>query len=770
MTMQLPGMSFLRPGVLAVFLLLLAGPVAQLRAAESVATEEWDITADKLTRFDQPASIVAEGNIVLVKRKQLPPKKQTADGDTTDWSELLEEEAQVEEVTPADLEVEQEPVYETEITITADWAVYDIALNMIKARGNVSVITEDEQLYAEQGEVNLEQETGTFKQATIIRKQHDLHLEGEVIEKTGYKTYRVEDGWVITCKVDQGKTAPWSFAASEAVIEQDGYAVLSHARFRIKDVPVFYTPWLMIPAKSKRETGFLLPELISSENGGFGFNLPFFWNISDSTDVTVYTQYMADRGYMPGLEFRYVKSETEKGLIMANYLNDDLSGDTDSSYYIDTEFTHDNEERYWVRAKADHDFSGGWTSRFDIDIVSDRDYLTEFNTGMTGFSTTNERFLKTFGRSLQNKTDDQRSNTFSLLKSWGSTSLTGELLAINDVRADKSGNSPLWNLPSVDYTGTLPLEGFGDFTLSWDSSYYNFWREEGIGGHRVDINPRLSAPLPISQYLESRAEIGIRDTFYSVQEYGDAEWTEDTTQNRFLYNFNAEIGTTLMRAFALDGDQGDSINHQIRPYVLYSFTPDVDQDELPWYDGVDRVGEQNQITYGVDNFLNLFEGDTEEREFAHLKIKQNYSLLDEDSDEPFSAINMRLRLQPIQRLTFDYRTDFDVYGDGFVRHFVEGAYSTDRGDYFELEYVFDDSANSEQVNGTIATYLLANWRTEISFEHSISEGETNEADAALIYQAPCWSVEFATQYTPTDTSFMVVFNLANLGSPIGFSY
>ncbi|MBE0582920.1 MAG: LPS-assembly protein LptD, partial [Desulfofustis sp.] len=552
MTKQLPGMSFLHMSVFAALLMLLAGPV-RVQAAESVATEEWDITADKLTRFDQPASIVAEGNIVLVKRKQLPPKKAKADKSMTDWSLLLEEQMQPEETTPADLDEDQEPVYETAVTITADWAVYDIALNTIRARGNVSVITEDEQLYAEQGEVNLEQETGIFKQATIIRKEHDLHLEGEVIEKTGYKTYRIENGWVITCKVDEGETAPWSFAASDAVIEQDGYAVLTHARFRIKDVPVFYTPWLMIPAKSKRETGLLLPELISSENGGFGFNLPFFWNISDSTDMTIYAQYMAERGFMPGLEFRYVKSETDKGLFMANYLDDELSDDPNSSYYADTEFTHDNQERYWMRAKADQDFGDGWTSRLDLDIVSDRDYLTEFNTGMTGFGTTNERFLKTFGRSLQNKTDDQRTNTFGLLKSWGNTSLTAELLAINDVRADKSGDSPLWNLPSADYTGTLPLEGFGDFTLSWDSSYYNFWREEGIGGHRIDLNPRLSAPLPISQYLESRAEIGIRDTFYSVQEYGDAEWTEDTTQNRFLYDFNAEVGTTLMRSFALSG-------------------------------------------------------------------------------------------------------------------------------------------------------------------------------------------------------------------------
>ncbi|BDD88017.1 LPS assembly protein LptD [Desulfofustis limnaeus] len=769
MIKNLPGIVRSSVVFLSAMLLFVPGP-SNLSAAESVATEEWDITADKLTRFDQPASIVAEGNIVLVKRKQLPPPSPTVRSESSDWSTLLEEEPEPTEITPADLEEEGEPHYRTEITITADWAVYDIALNTIKARGNVSVITDDEQLYADQGEVNLEQETGVFKQATIIRKEHDLHLEGEVVEKTGFKTYHIQNGWVITCKVEADETAPWSFAASDAVIEQDGYAVLKHARFRVKDVPLLYSPWLMIPAKSKRETGFLLPELLSSENSGFGFNLPFFWNISDSTDLTVYTQYYSDRGYMPGLEFRYVKSETDRGLFMGNYLHDELSDESETAYYADTEFTHDNQDRYWFRGKADQDFANGWMTRLDVDIVSDRDYLTEFNTGMTGFTKTNEKFLGSFGRSLESKTEDQRTNTLGVQKAWGSTSLAAELLAINDVRDNTSGNSPLWNLPSVDYTGTLPLETFGDITLSWDSSYYNFWREEGVGGHRVDLYPRLSAPVPLSQYLESRAEIGLRDTFYVVQEYGDAEWTEDTTQNRALFDFNAEVGTTLMRAFPLEGEAGRSLNHQIRPFVEYGFVPDIDQDDLPRFDGIDRIGEENGITYGIDNFFNLFDGEMEDREFAYASISQSYSLLDDDSDEPFSAVNLQVRFQPIERLFFDYRTDFDVYGEGFVRHFFETYYSNDRGDFFELEYYFDDGSNDEQINGMLSTYLAANWRTELSFEHSISEGETNEADFALIYQALCWSVEFATQYTRTDTAFMVVFSLANIGSELGFSY
>ena len=753
-------------------------------AAQKVATEEWDISADKIIRYENPESIVAEGNIVLIKRKktpQKPPGSEDGVEGVTDWSILLEEGQPEVEATPESLDTEQEPVFEDQIIIKADWMTYDVVLNTIKARGNVSVEADDQSIIAEQAVVNLEQETGTFKKATILGNEKDLHLEAEVIEKVGFKTYHIKDGWIITCKIPEGKKAPWSFAASDVIIEQDGYAKLKHARFRIKDVPVFYSPFLFVPAKNKRETGFLLPELSTAENSGFGFNLPFFWNISDSTDLTIYTQYFANRGYMPGVEFRYITDPNDKGLLMANYLYDDLSDPSETEYYEDTGYTHDNKDRYWLRGKADQDFGPSWTSRLDLDIVSDRDYLREFNTGLTGFINSNDQYLDTFGRSLENKTDDQRTNRFSLQRSWGSTSLEAKLLGINDVRSDDAkfddeGNelpTPLWNLPTIDYTGTVPFENLWDMTLQWDTDYANFWREEGIGGHRFDLYPTLSAPLPISPYLESRAEVGLRDTYYIVQEYGDAQWDESDSQNRLLFDVKAELGTTLMRTFAMSGKSMTGLTHQVRPYVEYDYLPDVDQDDLPSFDGVDRVAEQNQFAYGIDNFFNALSGDNTDRDYGWFKIRQDYSFIDARSDEPFSDVNLDLKWIPVQFLEFWYKTDYDVYDNIFALHDLEGTYRTRRGDFFKLEYYFKDNGelnDTNQINGIIDAALFSSLRARFSIEHSIANEETNEANLALLYQALCWSVELGSQYTPEETKFMLIFSLANLGSPLKFYY
>jgi LPS-assembly protein len=769
-TKLLPHISVFRFYLLPVLISLCLIISGTALAEESVSTEEWDISADKIIQYDKPRSIVAEGNIVLVKRRKLPPKSAVTKEELSAWSDLLGEAPEAVEITPEDVPEEIEDVYETQVTIKADWVTYDIALSTIKARGNVSVISEDEQLIAEQAVVNLEQETGTFKNATILRDEYDLHLEGDVIEKTGYKTYHIENGWVITCKVKEGTTPPWSFAAKDVVIEQDGYATLKHAKFQIKDTPVFYSPWLMLPVKNKRQTGLLFPEIGSSDNNGFTFNVPFFWNISDSTDMTIYTEYMVNRGYMPGLEFRYVKSAEDKGLAMANYLNDDLTDPSELGYYADTGFTHTNKDRYWIRAKADQDFGSGWTSRLDLDIVSDRDYLTEFNSGITGFNRSNDRYLDSFGRSLENRTDDQRSNTLSVLKSWGPMSLTAKLLAVNDIRAIRASEYPLWTLPAVDFNGAVPLGGFGNVTLDWDTTYVYFWREEGTGGHRIDLFPRLSAPLPLGPYLESRAEVGLRDTYYSVETFGDAEWDEDSGQNRLLYDIHGEIGSTLMRNFPLSGGDNRSFYHQVRPYVEYDFIPDDDQDDLPFFTSVDRISQESAITYGIDNFFDLQQNSELDREYGYFKVKQRYSFLGEDSDEPFSFINIKLGWLPWQSTDISYKTDIDVYDSGFVRHNVEAIYKNNRGGRFGVEYVFDDLDNTEQINALIKTALLANWRVDFKIEHSISEAETNEMDLSLIYQALCWSVEFATAYTPADTSFLVVFNLANIGSPLGLSF
>jgi len=758
--------------------------------AETVNTEEWQITADKLTRYEDPKSIIAEGNVVLTKLEQLPPALTTQETKNKQWAELLEEPTPIaKSTTGGDVDKDAPPRYETKVTIQADWIAYDVDRGSIKARGHVSIKGAGDEIQADEGVVDLGKETGTFTDATILRQSMSMHLEGKTIEKTGFDTYHIEDGWVITCKLENNETPPWSLASTDTTITDGGYAVLKNATFRIKDFPVLYSPWMILPAKNKRQTGLLFPELSYSERNSFGANLPLFVNLSDSTDVTLFPEYYANRGVMPGMEFRYVIGESQKGTFMGSFLQDELSDPSEVDYYRETGYTHTNQDRYWLRGKIDHDLPDDLYTRIDIDVVSDRDYLTEFNSGVTGFTQTNNRFLSMYGRNFQNNTDAQRLNTVKVLKAWDIMSLETNFLAINDARTYSPSTTPLWKLPGLDFTGSLPL-GETSFTTDWDADYVHYWRENGVGGQRIDLFPRLSAPVPLGSYLESRAEAGVRNTSYMVTTNGDGTWDQSDTPNRTLFNLHGEVGTSLIRNFGLSGGESSRWDHLLRPRIEYDYIPETDQSDLPLFDEVDRIQEANAVTYGVDNFLTLF-SDSQGKsssDYGYFKVWESYDLRSEYTDHPLTPVSLKLGWTPVNYFSLAYQTDVGIYGEGVTLYSLQSYYKNKRGDSIGVDYRYSNPAkiigstysstdsynpyyyyleDIHQINVGFRVGIIDTIHAAYKIEHSLTQSETIEQNISLIYQPACWSVELRSNYTPGDQGIMLLFNLANIGNPFG---
>lgn len=776
-------------------LIALSLPVS-IALAETVNTEEWQIAADKITRYDDPKSIIAEGNVVLIKREQLPPEPPAGQVKKQQWAELLEESGtEPEVVTGEQLAKNNTPRFDDKVTIKADWIAYDTEHGSIKARGHISIKGANDEIKAETGSMDLNKETASFADATILRKALDLHVEGTKIEKTGFNTYHIENGWVISCKLQDNETPPWSLASTDTTITEGGYAVLKNATFRIKDVPVLYSPWLILPAKNTRQTGLLFPEVSISDNNGFGANLPLFVNLSDSTDVTLFPEYFVNRGVMPGMEFRFVLGESQKGTLMASYLDDKLSDPSETDYYHDTGYTHTNAERYWLRGKIDHDLENDWYTRIDLDIVSDRDYLTEFNTGITGYTQTRNRFLSVYGRDFQSYTDDQRFNTVKVLKAWDSMSLTTNLLAVNDVRWFKTSPTPLWKMPGLDFTGSVPIAE-SSFALDWDANYVNYWRDDGVGGQRLDLFPRVSVPVPLSPYLESRAEAGVRNTSYMVQTYGDGIWNNDDNQNRTLLNLHGEVGTTLLRNFDFNSSGISSWDHRLRPYLQYDYLPETDQEDLPLFDAVDRIPESNAITYGIDNFFEVFSATHKGsgRDFGYFKIWESYDLRNEYTDQPLTPVSLKLGWTPADYFSLSYETDVGIYGEGVTFYDLSSNFRTSRGDSLAIDYLYSDISKiegspynsrdnfgaysffypsylglgeSHQINVAAQAKIIDSVAAAYRIEHSLSQSQTIEQNISLIYHPACWAVELRSNYTPGDHTIMLLFSLANLGNSLG---
>ena len=741
-------------------------PANSLMAA-SVDAQQWEITADKITRYEDPASVIAEGDVLLEKKQLVTQVKE--DAEDTRWGELLGESEEVAEKP-------KETVTKTSVvtSIKADWLAYDVELGKVKARGNLHINLGSDELSAESGSIDLKEATGTFENATIIRQEKSMHLEGRVIRKTGELTYHIEDGWIITCKLKSGQTPPWSFGAADTEITDGGYAFLKHATFRIKDIPVFYSPVMILPAKRTRQTGFLFPSMYLSSRDGFNFETPFFVNLSPNADLTLFPRYFTDRGLMGGAEFRYVLEENSKGVLLAHYLDDDLSDpEAEADYYRDGKFTHSNQERYWVRGKADQNV-GEWITRLDVDVVSDLDYLREFNTGSTSISANQTRFLDAFGRGFQEKTDKYRNNTFGFLRAWenGST-LQGEFLAVNDVsNLNYTADDPsrAWQLPSLIYSGLLPISDEGGADFSWDANYVNFWRDEGVDAQRVDLFPVVSTSVPVSPYLETTVKGGVRDTFYVINDNGASEWEETSSENRFLYNLGGEVGTTFMRDFAVSAGDVNSWSHMLRPYVNYEYTEIPDEVKLPQFDSLDTLEDENILFYGLNNFFKVYgerAGREFDRDYAFVKFKQGYDLRSEVSDEPFTPLQMESGFYPVRSFRMKYTNKTDMYGDGLFYHAVETDYFTNRGDVLGVDYRYDSVRDINSISGSIWYHLPYNFAAGYSLERAIKAEVTIEEKIRLIYQPACWSVELSSNYTPDDQIFMVTFRLANIGSPFG---
>ena len=65
---------------------------------------------------------------------------------------------------------------------------------------------------------------------------------------------------------------------------------------------------------------------------------------------------------------------------------------------------------------SDLETPGGFDIKFDLDIVSDPEYLEEFQGSFTGFYATNRQFLDEFGRELAEPLDPLRKTVLQATK------------------------------------------------------------------------------------------------------------------------------------------------------------------------------------------------------------------------------------------------------------------------------------------------------------------------------------------------------------------
>lgn len=684
--------------------------------------------------------------------------------------------------------------------LVADRVSFNHKAMTASAAGHVVMTAGSDVLTGDRLELNLDQETGVIHGGTVFLNKNHFYIHGERIEKTGKNTYLAEKGSLTSC---DGDRPDWIISGRTLKVTIEGYGSATHAVFRARDVPVLYSPYLLFPAKTKRQTGLLIPDVSLSDRWGFSWDQPLFWAINDSSDATLYAQYMQERGLKAGLEYRYALTNQSYGTIMADGLQDRQIDDgtpeaTEKWGYAGDAYDRPNTDRYWLRAKLDQELPWGANAKLDLDIVSDQDYLTEFREGLSGFYETRDFFRKTFGRDLDTYDESTRTNRLNVNRTWSRFSLDGDLVWNDNVtnRRWEDTDDTLQQLPVIEFDG-VKQQAFGSI-FYWDlnSEYTYFYREDGERAHRADLYPRAYLPLKWKNYLSVEPSAGWRQTVWQMDRREDE--TLDRSNYRQIYDARLDLSSEFSKIMGSPVAAVDRIRHSVKPQVVYSYIPNQDQSDLPDFDtNIDRIDEANEVTYSLTNTFTartsaatrstrplakhaeattgrgVPERIQEEQatpqlfdytRFCRFYLEQTYDIAAarEDDSEPFSDIYGELELNLGRYFFIDTDASFDTYESNFSSHNLAAAVAARRGDrlWIEHRYKKDDY---ESIRATLSVRLADRLTLRGEYERNLLDETDIIKGFGFLYTAQCWSVDCFFAREEEDSRFSFMINLMGIG-------
>ncbi|HON58751.1 MAG TPA: LPS assembly protein LptD [Smithella sp.] len=698
---------------------------------------------------------------------------------------------------------------ENAVTIEADSMGYDNARDAYHARGKVKIFYSGAALYADDVEVNkkdnlataqgnaflkmgedtlrgekiifnIQDRTGAAYQADAFYARNNFYIRGEKIEKTGENTYFIKEPSATTCN---GESPDWQITGKEMKVTIEGYGTVKSACFRTKGIPILYTPYVIFPAKTRRQTGFLLPRLAySRDKDGLDIELPFFWAISPQMDATLYPRYIEKRGFRPGAEFRYYWGEHSFGTLYGDYLEDDRHiTETADSVSRDWQDTH---KRWSYYFNHQTDFSPDFYVRADLKKVSDPWYFKDFsahNYYADHYARDGEDDFKKVSF-LADESLRYLESSVRIVKGWSNFSLTGLMDSTEDFGAANNDRT-LQRYPQVVLTGAKQRLFNTPLYYDLTGNYNYLYREQGDKGHYVELTPSVSLPLNLYNYLRFTPRLAFRETFWSRDDDG----AEDESGGNAVFNASVSLSSQLSRVYDAHGMGWEKVRHDIKPEIIYSYVPNVSRDDLPDFYGPafspldrpvslfsgDALAEQNALGWSLTNTLTARMRDEKGMprylEFLRLKIYQAYDIneakksMDGVTGErrPFSDMGIELDVSPHEYFSFKSRNVYNYY-DGWKQNNVDMRLKDRRNDALSVGYRY--TMNSlEEIGIDLKAVVTPNIEGRFVWRRDLENDRLLENTIGVMYQKQCWSVGMDYTKTEDDVRFLFKISLLGLG-------
>jgi len=635
-----------------------------------------------------------------------------------------------------------------DLHLSADEVRVDRSTRAAVADGNIRATTGEDTLYGERLEIDLEKETGALFGGTLFLEEDNYHVQAEKIVKSGIDTYSAQDVRVTTC---DGESPAWEINGKEFDITYGGYGKVKHGFFKVKEVPVFYTPYMVFPMKTVRQTGLLSPGFDVSQRNGVQISQPFYWAISDSSDATFYLDYISRRGVKLGTEYRYLLSEDDYGMAMFDFLKDRKVDDGSGTTSQDWGYTHDrylrpNTDRYWFRMKHDQRFDS--TSLYlDLDIVSDQDYLYEFRRGKSGFTASASQFLSMFNRELDDYNETVRKNRIGVSNQWPGYSLNAEVRWWDDVIARTQADTDdtvVQSLPMVSFDGYRQPLGGTPLYVAFQTQAAVLYRQNGTTGERIDLYPRIYLPYRLGRLLNIEPSVGGRATLWQIERFDEGLQESSRNRHRELYDFRLDLSSEIYNVYKPDWGGIGGLKHVAKFQVEYDYIPNVDQEDYPYFDGVDRIDGENLITYSIVNTITTRRGEAGAYSYnqaMRLELSQDFDIKRhrEGNPEPFGPIEAYLWFNMGKWGNLLADADWSTYSGTFLSRNIGYGVSDGRGDVFGIQHRYTESL-LETFKVTATLKLWDSFWLFPTYERNIKDDHMVARSLEAVYRAQCWSL------------------------------
>jgi LPS-assembly protein len=646
--------------------------------------------------------------------------------------------------------------------LTAKWAQVNAITKIAHLRGNVVLVLGEDVFSGQEGSFNLVTRSGEMRNAHLFLKKNHFRVDSDLIRKTGEQTFYAEMATVTTCDADR---PAWSFNANKIKVVLEGVAHSQGNTLRLAGVPVFYSPFLALPVLTKRQSGFLMPNLEFTQASGTVLEFPIYWAINNNADATFYQNYLSKRGYMQGVDLRYRARNDAAGDLRFVYLKD---GSTDTQV----------PNRYWVAGMIDQPLSKNIDARLTLDHVSDAAFLERFNFGYLGLSKYSRDLLINYGRQLEQEEVKTRVSTLLASGNFPFGNLTMFGRDYQRLRLDEA--YPFNQAPGANFTTlTTRLKNL-PVLFGLESSYGYFLQERGGSGHRLDLHPQAWWQANPFGFLSFETRAGFRETAFLV-DAADPARDRVTTSSRELYDIKASLSSSLYKDYNFGQENGkDFYRHYLRPEVTYWNMPYYNPLRLPYYnpfdwgwvdsssrnlpvrDGEDPFGGVNSITYGLSsNILHRREnaqGQVTVQDMFWFRLTQgvffnNFNMGIDGLPQPHNRVSDFLaetEFYPFHRITLGSEVGVSPYNEGVTRakaRFV--FFDTASQKYLSINYLFIKNF-ANQITATTYLNLFPSMKTWFTINHTFLTSNKLERRYGLIFQKQCWGVAFSYTERPDD--------------------